>query len=70
MRRRGVAIIAAVVAGGVGALRARRLSARRGERVDVYFADGSMVSLAPGSPDADRVLPVARELVEALAGRA
>ena len=36
----------------------RRPRARR-ERVDLYFEDGSMVSLAEGSPEAARLLPLA-----------
>jgi hypothetical protein len=60
---------AAIAMGAAGALRARRRSARRANRVDVYFADGSMVSLPAGSPDADRVLPLAREVI-GLLGRA
>ena len=35
------------------------------ERVDLYAEDGSMVSLAEGSPEAERLLPLARELLAA-----
>jgi len=35
----------------------------RSERVDLYYEDGSMVSLSNGSPDAERLLPLARELL-------
>lgn len=42
----------------------RRRFAKRRERVDVYFEDGSMVSLADGSPDAATVLPLARRILE------
>ena len=41
----------------------RRRSARNRTRVDLYFDDGSMLSLAAGSPDADRLLPIARALL-------
>ena len=41
----------------------RRSFGRRRERVDVYFDDGSMVSLADGSPGADRLLPLARRIL-------
>jgi hypothetical protein len=41
----------------------RRRSARNRTRIDLYFDDGSMLSLAAGSPDADRLLPVARDLL-------
>jgi hypothetical protein len=47
----------------VGSVLYRRRAARRLERVDLYADDGSMASLANGSPDADRLLTLARELV-------
>jgi len=47
----------------VGAVVYRRRASRRRERVDLYFGDGSMVSLAEGSPGADRLLAHARELL-------
>jgi hypothetical protein len=43
----------------------RRRAARRRERVELYFGDGSMVSLTEGSPEADRLLVHARELLAA-----
>jgi hypothetical protein len=46
----------------------RRGAARRRDRADLYFADGSMISLAPDSGDAQRLLPVARELIRAARG--
>jgi hypothetical protein len=42
----------------------RRRAARRRERVDVYYEDGSMVSLAEGSPEAATVLPLARRILD------
>jgi hypothetical protein len=41
----------------------RRSTGRRRDRLDVYFDDGSMVSFVEGSPEAERLLPVARELL-------
>jgi hypothetical protein len=38
---------------------------RRDQRVDLYFEDGSMVSIAGGSPEAAKVLPYAREALRA-----
>jgi hypothetical protein len=38
---------------------------RRQQRVDLYFEDGSMVSLAGDSPEAALVLPYAREALRA-----
>jgi hypothetical protein len=43
----------------------RRRTARRRERVDLYYEDGSMVSLTEGSPDAERLLPLARDVLGA-----
>ncbi len=43
----------------------RRSTGRRRDRVDVYFDDGSMASLVEGSPEADRLLPVARDVLNA-----
>jgi hypothetical protein len=45
-----------------GAVFIRRRGVRR-ERVDLYYDDGSMVSLQNGSPDAERLLPLAREIL-------
>jgi hypothetical protein len=41
----------------------RRRAARRRERVELYFADGSMVSLTEGPGDAERLLGHAHELL-------
>jgi hypothetical protein len=48
-----------------GAIAYRRRFARREERVDVYYEDGSMLSLAEGSADAARLLPLARDVLDA-----
>jgi len=47
-----------------GSLLLRRRAARRRERVDLYFEDGSMVSLTDGAPEASAVLPLARRILE------
>ncbi len=62
MRRSAAALLG--VAGGMlaGAAFIRRRGIRS-ERVDLYYEDGSMVSLSNGSPDAERLLPLARELL-------
>jgi hypothetical protein len=55
-----------------GAAAAAALWLRRGgaprEHVDLYFADGSMVSFASGSPEGDRLLPIARRVLAAARG--
>ena len=65
MRRR-VLLFAGLVIGAFAAIAlARRTGARRRERVDLYYADGSMVSLGDGSPDAERLLSLGREALTA-----
>ncbi len=64
MARRKVVTGVLLAAGSVaGSLLVRRRAARRVERVDLYSADGSMSSLADGSPEAVRLLPLAREIL-------
>ncbi|MDQ3874775.1 MAG: hypothetical protein M3322_04370 [Actinomycetota bacterium] len=65
-RRRAVAALALAAAGGFVVM--RRLT-RSGveERVDLYFGDGSMVSLDGDSADAQRLLPIARDLLSTIA---
>jgi hypothetical protein len=48
-----------------GSLLVRRRAARRRERVDLYAEDGSMLSLADGTPEAARLLAIAHELLAA-----
>ncbi|MFN2468128.1 MAG: hypothetical protein ABR521_08395 [Gaiellaceae bacterium] len=48
-----------------GVLLLRRRAARRQERIDLYYDDGSMVSLTEGSPEAERLLPLARRVLDA-----
>ena len=53
-----------LVAGALaGTVLYRRRSARRIERVELYAADGSMVSLPDGSLEAERMLDLAREVL-------
>jgi len=46
-----------------GSVLVRRRAARRRERVDLYAEDGTMLSFADGTPEADRLLPIARTLL-------
>lgn len=49
----------------IGAVLVRRRAARRRERADIYFDDGSMVSLVEGTAEAERLLPLARRVFTA-----
>jgi hypothetical protein len=63
MKRRLLALAGFVTGIFAGTFLYRRSAGRRRERLDVYFEDGSMVSFVEGSPEAERLLPVARELL-------
>ena len=43
----------------------RRGASRRRERVDLYYDDGSMVSLVDGSPESERLLALGRDALRA-----
>ncbi len=58
--RRAALVGLAVAAAGLAAWR-RSTTAR--EHVDLYFADGSMVSFAEGTPEAERLLVIARPVL-------
>ena len=62
MRRSAAALVGVVSGMLAGAAFIRRRSVQR-ERVDLYYEDGSMISLSNGSPDAERLLPLAREIL-------
>jgi hypothetical protein len=63
--RRSAAIILGMAGGMLaGAAFIRRQAAQR-DRVDLYYADGSMLSLTNGAPGADRLLPLARDILRA-----
>ena len=62
----GVLAAAAAVAGAIVFVRTKSQVER--EHVDLYFADGSMVSLETGSADGDRLLPLARRALAAARG--
>jgi hypothetical protein len=62
MRRSSAAILGIVGGMIAGAAFIRRQAAQR-DRVDLYYADGSMLSLTNGAPGADRLLPLAREIL-------
>ena len=64
-RRRFAAFIVALGSVAGAAALWRRRSAKGKEHVDVYFADGSMVTFGEGSDEAARLLPIARRVLSA-----
>jgi hypothetical protein len=65
MRRKLLGLLGFGTGVFAGSVLYRRSNGRRRERVDVYFDDGSMVSLAAGAPDADGLLPHAEQVLAA-----
>ena len=69
MRGRSFVTGVVVAAGSAaGAIALGRRAARRRERVELYFGYGSLVTLSAGSPEAERLLAQARELLAAARG--
>jgi hypothetical protein len=61
--RRSAALALGVLGGLLtGAAFVRRRTAHA-ERADLYYEDGSMLSLTNGSPGAERLLPLARQVI-------
>jgi hypothetical protein len=69
MRARSLVAAVGLAAGAVaaGAYWLRHTGAPR-EHVDIYFADGSMVSFVPGTAEGDKLLPIARRVLAAARG--
>ena len=69
MRARSLVASLGLLAGAAaaGAYWLRHTGAPR-EHVDIYFADGSMVSFVPGTPEGEKLLPIARRVLAAARG--
>jgi outer membrane lipoprotein SlyB len=66
MRARSVlTVLGAALGSAAGAVVLRRRTARRRERVELYFDDGSLVALTQGTDEAEPLLVHARELLAA-----
>jgi hypothetical protein len=63
MRKGRWALLAAAGTVAVALRRRARMGSR--ERVELYFEDGSMVSLPGSSPGAERLVRLAREILAA-----
>ncbi len=65
--RRALLLLAGIVAGGMAAGAAyESWRANRRDRLDVYFDDGSFVTYLDGSAEAERLLPLARQVLAAV----
>jgi hypothetical protein len=65
MRRPRFVTVFLLAAGSfAGTVLLRRRAARRRERADLYYDDGSMVSLVEGTAEAERLLPLARDVLQ------
>ncbi|MGI9116255.1 MAG: hypothetical protein ACR2JV_01295 [Gaiellales bacterium] len=58
--RRGFGLLALAAAAAGGVLLLRRRSAGASARADLYFADGSMLSLDDDAPEIDGLMRAAR----------
>jgi hypothetical protein len=67
MRRSAAAVLGIVGGLLAGAAFVRRQTAQR-DRADLYYEDGSMLSLTNGAPGAERLLPLAREVLRKAQG--
>jgi hypothetical protein len=65
MKRKLLAALGFTTGIFAGSVIFRRSFAKPRERVDIYFDDGSMVSFVDGSPEADKLLPVAVDVLAA-----
>ncbi|MDX6506596.1 MAG: hypothetical protein QOG06_1240 [Gaiellaceae bacterium] len=68
MRARRALAVGAALGSTAGAVLLRRRSGRRRDRAELYFDDGSLVTVAQGSAEAERLLVHARELLAAARG--
>lgn len=65
MKRKFLAALGFATGIFAGSVVFRRSFAKPRERVDIYFDDGSMVSFVDGSLEADKLLPVAVDVLAA-----
>ena len=65
MRRKGFALAGFASGALAGTAIYRRWFGGKRERLDLYFDDGSFVTFGAGSPEAARLLPLARQVLVA-----
>ncbi len=68
MRRKAVALAGFATGALASTAIYRRWAGSRRERLELYFDDGSFVTLADGSQEAARLLPLAQRVVTAARG--
>ena len=65
MRRKAIALAGFATGALAGTAVYRRWVGGSRERLDLYFDDGSFVTLADRSAEAERLLPLARQVLRA-----
>jgi hypothetical protein len=65
MRRRALGLLGFASGVFAGSVLYRRTLGRRRARVDVYFADGGMITYVEGSDEARELLPIAADALAA-----
>jgi hypothetical protein len=65
MKRKLLALLGFATGIFAGSVIFRRSFAKPRDRVDIYFDDGSMVSVVDGSPEAEKLMPVAGNVLAA-----
>ena len=65
MKRKLLALLGFATGIFAGSVIFRRSFAKPRDRVDIYFDDGSMVSFVDGSPEAEKLMPVAGNVLAA-----
>ena len=61
--RRSVAALLGILGGLLAGAAFIRRRAANSERADLYYEDGSMISIENGSADAERLFPLARTVI-------
>jgi uncharacterized membrane protein len=69
MKRKALALAGFVTGAVAGTAVYRRRLASSSERLDLYFDDGSFVTFDAGSSTADRLLPLAGQVLAAVGRR-
>ena len=65
MKRKLLALLGYATGIFAGSVIFRRSFAKPRDRVDIYFDDGSMVSFVDGSPEAEKLMPIAGNVLAA-----